>query len=65
MSWKLSKTRVEWENFKDNIRWPRGLSDIAHAYVNVFVEGFRWMPYTLGHVAALAPPAALLWLLLT
>ncbi len=64
MAWKLDKTREEWDRFRAAIRWPRDRGDITHAYVNVFVEAFRWMPYTLGHIVALVPPAWLAYVML-
>ncbi len=38
----------------------RGYQDLSHAYVNVFVEYARACPYTFGHIAAIATPAAVL-----
>lgn len=68
MSWRFSKAAEEWGDYKAEIR--RSLDrrnswrDAGHVFVDIFVEAFRRMPYTIGHVAAVLVLIGALWLFL-
>jgi len=61
MGWKLDKDGLHIKDFFKQM-WPhvrrlltleRGIKDIGHAYVNIFVEACRIHPYHTGHIFAI------------
>ena len=57
MSWRMERSREEltdyWFAMKESWAKREGWKDAVHFYTDIFVEAFRHLPYTLGHVAAI------------
>lgn len=54
MAWRLEKAIPEWNDFAAEMKdsWQRRswTERLVKIPIDLFVEGFRRMPYTLGHV---------------
>lgn len=65
MSWILKKSVVEIRDYADEMKdsWERRdwKGRVLHFPTDIFVEGYRRMPYTLGHVSAIGLGISLLY----